>query len=81
MTKLFGPDAPPVEMACVPELGCASGGNLIPMAQDFPGATFLGLDQSSRQVADDWALINAIGLENIELRHANLAEVARDLGE
>jgi tRNA G46 methylase TrmB len=39
-----------VRRARVLELGCCSGGNLIPMAEQLPDATFVGLDASSRQV-------------------------------
>ena len=42
----------PIERARVLELGCASGGNLAPMADQFPEATFLGLDMSIRQIQD-----------------------------
>jgi len=33
-----------VRRARVLELGCCSGGNLIPMAEQLPDATFVGLD-------------------------------------
>lgn len=35
-----------VRRARVLELGCCSGGNLIPMAEQLPDATFVGLDAS-----------------------------------
>ena len=38
VATLFGLDPPPVETCRVLELGCASGGNLIPMAEGLPGA-------------------------------------------
>ena len=41
VATLFGLDPPPVETCRVLELGCASGGNLIPMAEGLPNATYL----------------------------------------
>src|SRR5947207_11190578 len=49
---LYGLTAPPVERCRVLELGCADGGNLVPMAVTLPDAEFVGLDLSPRQIAD-----------------------------
>ena len=49
--KLFGMSPAPVTRCRVLELGCASGGNLIPMAFHLPQSEFLGVDLSGRQVA------------------------------
>src|SRR5207249_103652 len=51
------------------ELGCAAGGNLIPMALTLPDSTFIGLDLSRVQVAQGQQTVAALGLKNIELRH------------
>ena len=40
----------PVAMARVLELGCASGVNLIAIAQTLPGAECVGIDNSARQI-------------------------------
>lgn len=81
VAKLFGLDAPPVESCRVLELGCSSGGNLIPIAEEHPRARFLGIDASSRQVAEGWRTIGALGLRNIELKHQDILELPDDLGE
>jgi len=65
---LFGLDVPPVAKARILELGCASGGNLIPIAEQFPDSTCLGLDASERQVADGQRVVRQTGLTNLELR-------------
>ena len=52
VATLFGLSPPPVETCRVLELGSAAGGNLIPMAEGLPKATFVGIDLSARQVAD-----------------------------
>ena len=61
-------------------LGCASGGNLLPMAADLPEASFLGIDASARQVADGQAAIRAAGLTNIEIRAQDLGQFPADAG-
>ena len=45
--RLFGLPTPAVGRCRVLELGCASGGNLIPMAFNLPGAEFVGIDLSA----------------------------------
>jgi methyltransferase-like protein/SAM-dependent methyltransferase len=77
---VFGMRPAPVERCRVLELGCAAGGNLIPLAQTFPGSRFVGIDLSPRQVADGQAVIGALGLSNIELKALNLLEVDAGFG-
>ncbi|MDJ0892600.1 MAG: class I SAM-dependent methyltransferase, partial [Gammaproteobacteria bacterium] len=55
--RWFGVQAPAPERCRYLELGCASGGNLIPLAWRFPQGRFLGIELSRRQVADGQALI------------------------
>ncbi len=64
---LLGVPAPPVDSCRVLELGCARGGNLIPMAQDLPGSQFMGIDYSPRQIEEGRSIIEALGLGNIQL--------------
>ena len=81
IAKLFGLDAPAVENCRVLELGSSSGGNLLAMAQDHPGSRFVGIDASSRQVAEGWKTINLLGLKNIQLKHLDILDIGEDLGE
>jgi methyltransferase-like protein/trans-aconitate methyltransferase len=74
LTGLFGLNAPDAIEARVLELGCASGGNIIPLALRYPRARFVGLDLSHRHVADGCKRISALGLSNIQLQQADFAE-------
>ncbi len=76
LAALHGLEPPAADRARVLELGCASGGNLIPLAARFPKARFLGLDLSARQIADGNRRIAAFGLGNIELRQGDIAAFA-----
>lgn len=78
--QLFGLTPVDPERCRVLELGCASGGNLIPMAFHLPHAEFLGIELSERQVAAGRALIAALGLKNVRIEQADLMEV-RELGQ
>jgi methyltransferase-like protein/SAM-dependent methyltransferase len=81
VATLFGMTPAPVERCRVLELGCASGGNLLPMAESLPEAHFVGLDYSGRQVADANKIIETLGLPNIELRCQSITDVDASLGK
>jgi SAM-dependent methyltransferase len=70
----------PVQSCRVLELGCASGGNLIPMAVSLPGSRFVGIDLSPLQVESGRRQIEVLGLKNVELFKRDLLEVGPDLG-
>lgn len=80
IAQIRGIKAPDASRARVLEIGCAAGGNLIPMAARLPNARFVGVDLSKRQIADGQGRIRRLGLSNIELRHANLMTVSVDDG-
>src|SRR5262245_62000460 len=69
---LFGMRPTPVQRCRVLELGCAAGGNLIPMAETLPDSEFVGVDLSARQINDGQQLINQFGLKNVKLKHASI---------
>jgi methyltransferase-like protein len=72
LAALFGLGAPAVSEACVLELGCASGGNIIPLALRFPGARFRGIDLTERHVRDGKARIAALELKNIAIEQGDI---------
>jgi SAM-dependent methyltransferase len=73
LTALFGLKAPNAKEARVLELGCASGGNIIPLAARYPRARFVGIDLSQRHIDDGRDRIRALALANVELRQADIA--------
>lgn len=81
VAKLFGLDAPAVDSCRVLELGCSMGGNLLVMAQDHPGSRFIGVDSSSRQIADGWKRIDLLGLKNLQLKHMDILDIEDGLGQ
>ena len=80
MAALFGlqPAAPG---ACrLLELGCGDGGNLVPMAYVLPGSAFCGVDLSLRAIERARSQAAALGVTNVDLRHADLGALP-ELGE
>ena len=81
IATLLGMDPPPVGRCRVLELGCAAGGNLIPMALGLPDSEFVGIDLSTRQIAEGRAAVDALGLQNITLEPVNILEIEADFGQ
>ncbi len=77
---LFGMRPTPVQRCRVLELGCAAGGNLIPMAEYLPDSEFVGLDLSARQIQDGNEMVKAFGFKNITLKHASIMDVNDSYG-
>jgi len=75
LATLLGMRPAAVDNCRVLELGCASGGNLMPMAASLPESHFLGIDLSPRQIAQGQAVIDAVGIPNIELRPLSILDV------
>ena len=79
--RLFGLQPAEPDDCRVLEIGCASGGNLLPMAVNLPQSRFLGIDLSARQVESGKETIEALGLKNIRMRQLDVMDVSDDLGE
>lgn len=75
LAKIFGLDAASIDNCRVLELGCASGGNLIPMAASMPNSQFFGIDLSVKQVTNANETIKKLGLKNIKIEHKNILDL------
>lgn len=72
--------APPAKCRVL-ELGCAEGGNLIPMAYQFPESTFVGIDLSGPAIERGQKTTAELKLSNIELRALNIVDLSSDFGQ
>src|SRR5262249_32631371 len=80
IATLLGLRPPRIDRCRVLELGCAAGGNLTPPAFGFPESSFVGVDQSTVQIAEGQQLIAELGLNNIRLEARSILDVGADFG-
>jgi len=81
VARLHGFDAPDPRTARILELGCAQGGNLIPLAWRWPGSDCVGVELSRVQAEAGAAFVSRLGLPNVRILHGDLAALPADLGE
>src|SRR5262249_12745352 len=81
LAVLLGMKPAPVDRCRVLEVGCATGGNLIPLAQALPQSTFVGFDLAPRQIEQGRRVAAAAGLGNIDLRPVGILDVDQSVGQ
>lgn len=77
---LMGMDPAPLARCRVLELGCGNGANLLPMACDWPESSFVGIDLAQQPIAQGQALIDTLGLSNIELLSLDVLAFPETMG-
>jgi methyltransferase-like protein len=78
--RIFNMYPAPISKCRVLELGCASGGNIIPMAYFLPESEFVGIELSEGHVTTGLKTIKDLGLSNIRIEHGNILEVDASWG-
>ena len=72
MATLFKLKTPNFKEARILEIGCASGGNLTPIAVAYPKAKLVGIDISSEQIEQANKRKEALGLKNVEFKQEDV---------
>ncbi len=80
VAKLFGLTAPDFRKARVLELGCASGGNLLPLAIMYPDSEYTGIDLSGEQIDQAIHHKAELGLSNIHFERKDIMDVTKKYG-
>ena len=80
IATLFGMQPRPLDTARVLEIGCAGGGNLLPLAAAWPGSQFVGIDLSPRHIEEAQAGVAALQLTNITFHAMSLEDVGSAFG-
>jgi SAM-dependent methyltransferase len=80
VARLHGFEAPDPTHARILELGCAQGGNLVPLAWRWPESVCVGVELSRVQAEAGAAFIQRLGLPNVQIVHGDLAALPDDLG-
>ena len=78
---LFGVHPVPPEGARILELGCAGGGNLLPIASQFPNATCVGIDLSQAQVDAARVAVQYGKLSNTKIHQGSIADINESHGK
>lgn len=81
IATFFGMNPPPVETARILELGCAGGGNLIPLASLLPDSTCVGVDLSPRQIADAETMAERAGVKNASFLAKSITDITAEFGQ
>ncbi len=78
VARLRGLSPTPARRARVLEIGCASGQNLLPLAERYPEASFVGIDISQRQIQDARRIAAELSLSNVEFRPLDIVDFTAD---
>jgi SAM-dependent methyltransferase len=81
VAALFGMEPAPVTACRVLEIGCGSGGNLIPMAYRLPGSRFTGIDLAEQPILEGRRVAVDLGIKNLDLIAMDLRDVGPSFGE
>ena len=79
--RLFGLRPALVTNCRVLELGCASGGNIIPIAYYLPDSRFVGVELTSGHVESAHRTIKDLGLKNIRIENENILNIDSSWGK
>ena len=72
VSTLFDVPTVAVSNANILEIGCSFGGNILPLAQQYPDANIIGLDLSAEQIRLGQQAVVAMGLNNIQLQQQDI---------
>jgi len=81
IANLFGVPAVPPDRCRVLEFGCASGGNIIPLAYYWPESEFTGIELSEKQAETGNQLIRELQLSNIKILQKNILQLDESIGQ
>lgn len=81
MASLFGQKPVLPDNARILEIGCAGGGNLLPLASLFPNATCVGVELSQVQCDYGTKAIEYTRFKNVTIQQGSVTEIGPELGE
>lgn len=76
LARLQGIKAASAAECSVFEIGCGDGGNLIPLAAQYPNSQFVGVDADTALIEKGCKEIKALGLTNLQLECADISSYA-----
>ena len=73
---LFGLHPAPPAACRVLEIGCGDGANLLPMAVELPGSSFVGIDSSAAAIGRAAAMAGELDLPNVRFEQVAIEDYA-----
>src|SRR5215207_6653590 len=80
IATLLGLNPPPITNCRVLELGCASGGNIMPMAEALRNSTFVGVDYAEKQIEQARERAQNLSLTNIRFEAMDILDIDAAFG-
>lgn len=80
LARLYGIPAKSADRCSVFEIGCGDGGNIIPLAVQYPESSFVGIDLDKELIEFGRSEIAALNLTNIELISGDLSQYKPSVG-
>jgi len=74
LAALSGLALPSIDTWRVLEIGCGNASNLIPLAVDYPGGEFLGIDRAKEPLDAGLELASDLGISNLQLQPVDLLD-------
>lgn len=74
LATLTGVGPAPPDRCRYLEIGCSTGGNLLPMAEALPDSNFVGIDLSARQIDFAQRASSHLGLKNLRFEACSLGD-------
>ncbi len=82
VAHLYGIQAPALEKARVLELGCGTGGNLLPFVLAYENSQAIGIDLDDALIEQGLQTLQAMSVENVQLAAVGLDDLLNsDLGK
>lgn len=73
LARLMDLPAPTPDNCSVLEIGCGTGGNILPWAERYPESRFVGIDIADTHIESAQRIKEQLGLKNIEFREGNIS--------
>ncbi len=80
LASLFGQSPARPDDCRLLEIGCGTGGNLIPMALGLPDSQFVGIDLSAVQINAGQTMAGELGLGNIAFQARDVMDLGDEIG-
>jgi SAM-dependent methyltransferase len=80
LAHLYGVDVAAPHNCSVLEIGCGTGGNIVALAEQYPGSSFVGVDLAESHISACKMLATGCGVTNVEFRCGDIRDLSLEKG-